>query len=72
MDGGGRAKQEARAESNAGAIAENAVSRFKALPGAKLGSRRFENRQVEARVKCQVLNRMAALGLPVSERIVQG
>jgi len=53
-------------------LAENAVSRFKELLGANLASRTFENQQVEARVKCQVLNRMAALGLPVSERILQG
>ncbi len=50
-------------------LAENAVSRFKALVGVKLAARRFESQQVEAFVKCQVLNRMAALGLPVSERI---
>ena len=48
-------------------LAENAVSRFKALLGVKLVSRNFENQQVEALVKCQVLNRMAALGLPRSE-----
>jgi len=53
-------------------LAENAVSRFKALVGVHLSARTFENQQVEARLKCQVLNRMAALGLPVSERIVQG
>jgi hypothetical protein len=50
-------------------LAENAVSRFKALVGVKLAARRFESQQVEALVKCQVLNRMAALGLPASVRI---
>ena len=50
-------------------LAENAVSRFKALVGVKLAARALENQQVEALVKCRVLNRMAALGLPQSERI---
>jgi hypothetical protein len=58
MDGRARAKQDARAESNAGAIAENAVSRFKALVGIKLTSRKLENQRTEALVKVRVLNRM--------------
>ena len=53
-------------------LAENAVSRFKALVGVKLAVRGFENQQVEALVKCRVLNRMASLGLPISERVLQG
>ena len=52
-------------------LAENAVSRFKALVGVKLAAREFENQQVEALVKCRVLNRMASLGLPISERVLQ-
>ena len=50
-------------------LAENAVSRFKALLGVKLTSRTFENQRIEARVKCQILNRLVGLGLPVSERV---
>jgi len=53
-------------------VAENAVSRFKALVGVKLAARTFENQQVEALVKCCVLNRMASLGMPISERVLQG
>ncbi len=53
-------------------VAENAVSRFKALVGVKLASREFERQQVEALVKSQVLNRMTALGMPRSERISVG
>lgn len=52
-------------------LAENAVSRFKALVGVKLTARGFENQRVEALVKCRVLNRMASLGLPISERVIQ-
>ncbi len=50
-------------------LAENAVSRFKAMVGIKLCARTLESQRVEAAVKCQVLNRMASLGLPVSERV---
>ena len=50
-------------------LAENAVSRFKSLVGVKLSARSFDNQQVEALVKCQILNRMVSLGLPVSERV---
>ena len=50
-------------------LGENAISRFKGLEGFKLAARRLANLQVEAMVKCQVLNRMASLGLSVSERI---
>ena len=50
-------------------LAENAVTRFKALLGVKLMSRRLDAQQLEAVVKCRVLNRMAALGMPKSERI---
>ena len=53
-------------------LTENAVSRFKALVGVKLAARVFENQQVEALVKCRVLNRMASLGLPISKRVLQG
>ena len=49
-------------------LAENAVSRFKALAGVKLASRKFENQQVEALVKCRIINRMTHLGMPRSER----
>ncbi len=53
-------------------LAENAVSRFKALLGGILTARTFENQQIEALVKCGVLNRMTSLGMPKSERIQVG
>ena len=54
------------------ALVVNAVFRFKALVGVKLTARKFENQRVEALVKCRVLNRMASLGMPRSERIQLG
>lgn len=53
-------------------LAENAVSRFKALLGGTLAARTFENQQIEALVKCRALNRMTSLGMPSSERIQLG
>ena len=53
-------------------LAENAVSRFKALFGPKLSARRFNNQLTEAMVKCAALNRMTHLGMPQSVRIHQG
>jgi hypothetical protein len=50
-------------------LAENGVSRFKALFGPKLAARRFDNQRTEAMVKCAALNRMTHLGMPQSVRI---
>ncbi len=50
-------------------LAENAVFRFKALFGPKLRPRRFENQKAEGLMKCDNLNRMRSLGMPMSERI---
>ncbi len=51
-------------------LAENAVFRFKALFGPKLRVRRVENQKAEGLMKCDILNRMTSLGMPVSERIL--
>jgi len=48
------------------------MSRFKALTGLALSSRKIENQRIEASVKCQVLNRMASLDMVGSERIPVG
>ena len=53
-------------------LAENAVSRFKALVGEQLASRELERQEVEAMVKARVLNRMTVLGMPRSERVPVG
>ena len=53
-------------------LAENAMSRFKGMLGVRLSARKFETQEVEASLKCQVLNRMAALGLPRSEHVLVG
>ena len=50
-------------------MAENAVSRYKAILGVSLSARTVKNQKVEAAIKCAVLNRMAELGMPRSERV---
>ena len=50
-------------------LAEDAVSRVKAMFGFKLSARRFDNQRVEAIIKCTVLNRMTSLGMPESVQI---
>ena len=50
-------------------VAENAVSRYKAILGVSLSARTVKNQKVEAAIKRAVLNRMAELGMPRSERV---
>jgi hypothetical protein len=49
-------------------LAENAMFRFKAVFGGKLWARTFANQQIEAAIKCAVLNRMTGLGMPHTPR----
>jgi hypothetical protein len=44
------------------------MGRWKAVIGAKLKARNFENQKTEARIGVQVLNRMTGLGRPRFER----
>jgi len=50
-------------------LVETAMFRFKTLFGGKLFSRKFANQQVEASIKCQILNTMTELGMPNSVAI---
>ncbi|MBA4160407.1 MAG: IS5 family transposase [Gemmatimonadetes bacterium] len=47
-------------------LAETAIGRFKGCIGRILRSRTLKNQQAEARLGSQILNRMAALGMPHS------
>ncbi len=44
--------------------------RFKAVFGGKLWARNFDNQQVEAAIKCAVLNQMTGLGMPHTLRVL--
>ena len=48
---------------------ENAFFRYKLIIGSGLRARTFGGRQTEARLACNVLNRMTALGRPASYRV---
>lgn len=48
-------------------LAETAMFRFKQLFGSKLASRKLETQRAESRAKCEALNIMTRLGMPVSE-----
>lgn len=46
-------------------LVETTMFRYKTIFGANLRSRIWENQQVEAVIKCMVLNKMTKLGMPV-------
>ena len=46
----------------------NAVYRYKTIIGRRLCARSLLNQRTEAKVGCNVLNRMTSLGMPVSVR----
>jgi hypothetical protein len=50
-------------------LGETAVFRYKAIIGGRLRARTLPGQKTEARAACSVLNRMARLGMPVSQRI---
>ena len=43
---------------------ETAVSRYKVILGPRMRSRRLAAQRAEAKICCQVLNTMTALGMP--------
>jgi len=45
-------------------LAETGIFRLKEILGSKLKNRLLENQQVEAKIRCQILNKMTALGMP--------
>lgn len=53
---------------NRRSLVETAVYRYKAVIGRRLRARALRNQQTEAKLGCNVLNRMTMLGMPVSVR----
>lgn len=51
-------------------LVETGMLRYKTIIGRALRARTLPAQMVEARVGCKVLNRMTALGMPVSRRLV--
>jgi hypothetical protein len=50
-------------------LVEATMLRYKTIIGRRLHARTLSNQRTEAKVGCNVLNRMTGLGMPVSERI---
>ena len=55
---------------NRRSLAETAVYRYKNIIGRRLRARTLPNQRTEAKIGCNVLNRMTGLGMPASVRIV--
>jgi hypothetical protein len=51
-------------------LAETQMFRFKTILGAGLSSRRMANQAAEAKIKALILNKMSAIGMPVSYPVV--
>ena len=50
-------------------LVETAMYRYKTIIGRRLQARTLPNQQTEAKIGCNVLNRMTNLGMPISVRI---
>jgi len=50
-------------------LAETAMSRYKTIIGPMVRARTLQGQRVEAGVGCQILNRMASLGMPENHRV---
>ena len=54
---------------NRRSLVETAMYRYKTIIGRRLHARTLRNQQTEAKIGCNVLNRMTSLGMPVSVRV---
>jgi transposase len=54
---------------NRRSLVETAMFRYKTVTGRRLHARTLSNQRTEAKIGCNVLNRMTGLGMPVSARI---
>ena len=50
-------------------LAETTMCRYKTIIGPMVRARTLQGQRVEARVGCQILNRMTSLGMPESSRV---
>ena len=66
----GRAEWKQRSNYHLRSIVENGIGRLKAIFGAQLSARLFDNEQVEVAIKCRALNIMFDCGRPDSRLTV--
>ena len=65
----GRMSWQRRSGYNRRSLVETAMFRYKAIIGRRLHARTLPNQRTEAKIGCNVLNRMTGLGMPISARI---
>jgi transposase len=65
----GRMGWQRRSGYNRRSLIETAMFRYKTIIGRRLHARTLPNQRTEAKIGCNALNRMTALGMPVSARI---
>jgi hypothetical protein len=65
----GRMGWQRRSGYNRRSLIETAMFRYKTIIGRRLHARTLPNQRTEAKIGCNVLNRMTALGMPASVRI---
>ncbi|HME27854.1 MAG TPA: IS5/IS1182 family transposase, partial [Acetobacteraceae bacterium] len=51
-------------------LVETAMYRYKTIIGRRLHARILPNQRTEAKIACNVVNRMTRLGMPVTVRVV--
>jgi transposase len=66
IDEHGRMAWQRRSGYNRRSLVETAMFRYKTVNGRKLQARTLSNQKTEAKIGCNVLNRMARLGMPAS------
>jgi hypothetical protein len=54
---------------NRRSLIETAMYRYKTIIGRSLHARTLSNQRIEAKIGCNVLNRMTSLGMPASARV---
>jgi len=65
----GRAEWKRKSGYHRRSLSETAMFRFKTIFGPTLYSRKFEKQKTEAKIKVKCLNKMTALGMPISQKI---
>jgi hypothetical protein len=65
----GRMGWQRRSGYNRRSLAETAMYRYKTVVGRRLYSRTLTNQRAEAKIGCNVLNRVTTLGMPATVRV---
>jgi len=65
----GRMGWQRRAGYNRRSLVETAMFHYKTIIGRRLQARTLRNQRTEAKIGCNVLNRMTGLGMPASARV---